>query len=150
MIKKYFVTVCAVCVVMICSACSSGAGSVSTLERAYMDENLELIKEEAPKLYEDKSHLNAEELATLALSYLYISDHIAIENLQAGHVGLGEGKDYTRKAVELYELALQKDAEATNNKLEELNPMGKDGLALAQSMVTCCRLRYCIISKEPR
>lgn len=135
MTKKYFVTVCAVCVVMVCSACSSGAGSISTLERAYMDENLELIKEEAPKLYEDKSHLNAEELATLALSYLYISDHIAIENLQAGNVGLGEGKDYTRKAVELYELALQKDAEAANNKLEELNPMGKDGLDLAQSMI---------------
>lgn len=135
MIKKYFATVCAGCFAIACFSCSSDTGSIATLERAYIDENLELIKDQAPKLYEDKSHLNAEELATLALSYLYISDHIAIENLQAGNVGLGEGKDYTRKAVELYELALKKDAEAANSKLEELNPMGKDGLDLAQSMM---------------
>lgn len=133
--RKSFATVLAVCAAFVLFSCSSGAGSVVELEKAYKGDNIELIKVQAPKLYENKSSLSAEELAILALSYLYMSDHVALENLQEGNMTMGEGKDYARKAVELYEAAIQKDATAANKKIQELNPMGKDGLELAKSML---------------
>lgn len=133
--RKYLTTVLAVCTTFVLFACSEGTGSVAELEKAYKGDNIELIKEQAPMLYEDKGSLSAEELAILALSYLYMSDHVALENLQEGNMTMGEGKDYARKAVELYEASLQKDATTANKKIQELNPMGKDGLELAKSMI---------------
>lgn len=135
MVKNYFTRALAICAALVLFACSSGVGSISNLEKAYKEDNLELIKDEAPKLYDAKESLSAEELATLALSYLYVSDNIALQNLEAGNMSMGEGKDYARKAVELYKAALQKDATATDKKLQELNPMGKEGLEVAQSMM---------------